>query len=390
MPRLLRRLSIAFAVLAAGLVLAGWVAMRVIATNVLEKQTEPVKQQLVADWNAHADGYERDLLASAAWGVLAERTPAAIGCELRWQGEPKALKAHLARCGERGAPVPADVLETLHTLGDDVVRKTTEAPMVERDFGWMAQLHGHDDWSQADGTPLEFVELDPAKGGTVLDVPVLDVVQVRALASLRLLAGVRAGDPAGAAADVSALARALLGRPVVIDQLVGITLLEHLRAQLASIERLDLAPREEEVKALRGSRLASAMIWHPWVPSALRARFLSRLPPASRCTAAGEVMLLLELGEPVAENYPTFLTDFAAWREGACTSDFINRGLALRTSMPKGSWQRAVQAAPVLERSALGPSLVVRAAESSPLVRRAALETLFTVMVARPFPPATP
>lgn len=382
MPRLLRRLSIAFAVLAFGLAVALWVGIRAVATNVINDQAEPVRKKLLADWEAHADALERDLLAAAPWAVTGERTPVELGCQLRWSGQSPAVQQHLARCHELGPAVRGAVVEQLEKLGDEVLRRESEAPIVERDFGWMAATRGHDDWSQAAGTPLEFIDPDP-RNASVMDVPTIDARQLGALVTLHLLAGHRSGKPEDAAADVTALARALLGRPVISDQLLGLSLLERLRAQLAAIDRLDLAPNEESLKSLRGSRLAAALLWHPWVPKQLRARFLPKIAPASRCAAAGEAMLLLELGEPLRENYPDFVTDFTAWRQGACASDFVNRGLDARASPVPGTWQRAFRTAVVLDGadpSAPGPALVIRAAESSALTRRAALETLFSVI----------
>ena len=381
MPRLLRRLTIAFAVLALGLVLAGWVAMRVIATNVIEKQAEPVHQRLVADWAAHADALERDLAAAAPFGVTTAPTPTSLGCELRWLN---AEAPHAARCGDRGPAIADAVLEKLDALGDDVLRKANDAPTVERDFAWMAELKGHDDWALNAGTPLEYFDLDPGKR-SVTELPVIDGHQLRALSTLRLLAGVRSGALTDAVSDVVALCRAVLNRPVLVDQLVAVSQLEHLHAQLAAIEQATLAPSSSELEALRSARLAGALLWHPWVPRAQRERFLPKLPAATRCAATGEALALLELGEPLHERYPDFISEITGWQGGACHADFTTGAFAARTQRPSKGWQRALRNA-VEDPGAVAPSVTIQAGESSPLVRSAVLETLLTLMLARPFP----
>ena len=392
MPRILKRLTLAFAVLALGLALSGWLATRVLASNVMSSNTEPVRAQLVADWAKHADELDAELTAASAWSAPGEPTPPATGCQLRWTGDSAAVQQHLARCKDTPGPIDEQTLGALEALGDQLLVKAAQAPSLERDFGWMTSLHGHDDWSQVAGTPFEFFDVDPANG-SVMDAPTLALRQVRGVALLRLLAGQRAGDLAGAVDDVTALARALLGRPFVLDQLIGTAVLGRLRSTLDAVGQPQLGPSAAAVKALRGARLASAFLWHPWVPKAQRERFLGKLAPASRCAAASEALLVLEVGPPLAENYPEFVADFTAWRKSACTSDFLNRALDARATMPEGSWKRLLRSVEFItraEQGEVGSALVVRAIGASPLARHAAIEVIFSVMVARPFPDKQP
>ena len=389
MPRFLKRLTLTFAVLALGLVLSGWLAIRVLASNVMSSNTEPVRDQLVADWAKHADELDAHLAASSSWHALGEPTPAAAGCQLRWTGESAAVQQHLARCKDAPGPIDQQTLGALEALGAQLLVNAAEAPTLDRDFGWMTSLHGHDDWSQVAGTPFEFFDVDPASG-SLMDAPTLDLRQVRGVALLRLLAGQRTGTLAAAVDDVTALARALLGRPFVLDQLIGTAVLDRLRSTLDAVGQPGLGPSAPEVKALRGARLASAFLWHPWVPKAQRERFLGKLAPASPCAAASEALLVLEVGPPLAENYPDFVSDFAAWRKaGACKSDFVNRALDARTTMPEGSWKHLLRSVEFITRADQGEpgsALVVRAIGASAHARHAALEVIFSVMVARPFP----
>ncbi|MDP1829985.1 MAG: hypothetical protein Q8L48_42375 [Archangium sp.] len=385
MPRILKRLSLAFAVLAVGFVIAGWIALRVLASNVLSTDTEPVRLQLVADWAKHADGLEAWLAAVTSWSTPSGPTPVATGCQLRWTGESAAVRQHLARCGDAPGPLDEQTLVALDGLAEQLLVKAAEAPTLERDLSWMAGLHGQDDWSDVTGTPFEFVEA----GSSLMDAPSLALRQVRGLALLRLLQGQRAGALDAAVDDVTAFARALLGRPFVLDQLVGVAVLDRMRAVLDGAGQPDLGPGAAEVQALRGARLASAFLWHPWVPKVQRERFLPKLAVASRCAAASEALLVLEVGPPLAENYPQFVEDFTAWRKtNPCPSAFVNRALDARATLPEGSWKQLLRSAEFVNRAEQGDfvsTLLVKTIESSALGRRAATEAIFSVTAARPF-----
>ncbi len=386
MPRLVKRLTLAFAVLALGLLLSGFIALRVLAAKVISDDTEPVRTQLVADWAKNADALEATLNAVTSWSTPSAATPPELGCHLRWGGDSPAVQQHLSRCKDAPGPIDEQTLVALDALGDQLLLKQAEAPTLDRNFEWMSALHGHDDWSQVTGTPYEFLSPE----GSMIDAPALALRQVRGLALLRLLAGQRAGALDAAVNDVTALSRALLGRPFALDQLVGVAVLTRTRAVLDAAGQQELGPRAETVQALRGSRLASALLWHPWVPRAQRQRLLAKLPAASRCAAASEVLMVLEVGPPLQENYPQFVEDFAAWRKtNPCTSEFVNRALEARASLPEGSWKRLLRSAEFISRAEqgeIGSKLVVRAIESSSLGRHAATEVIFSVMAAKPFP----
>jgi hypothetical protein len=385
MPRILKRLSLVFAVLALGLVLAAFITLRVLATRVIADDTEPVRAQLTADWAKNADALEAQLTASAAWNEPGAPTPPELGCQLRWTGESAAVKQHLARCAAAPEPIDPQILAAFDDLDEQLLVREADAPKLERDFGWMAQLQGHDDWRQVTGTPHEFI--DPHEAAT--ELPVLALRQVRGLALLRLLQGQRSAQLEGAVADVTALARALLNRPFVIDQLVGVAILDRTRALLDAAGHPELGVDEKTVTALRGSRLASAMLWHPWVPRAQRTRFLPQLSAASRCAAASEPLVVLELGTLLEEQYPEFTSDFAAWKGTApCTSTFVTQALEARANMPEGSWKLLLPSTQFVARAEQGeffPSLLVRVMESTKLGHKAVTELVLSVTTARPF-----
>jgi hypothetical protein len=390
MPRLLKRLSLVFALLAVGLFVAGWITLRVIATNVMTDDTEKVRAKLVADWAKNADALEANLGQVTAWNVVGGRTPPETGCQLRWAGESAAVKKHLARCTGAPGPIDEQTLSALDALADQLLVKEAQAPKLERELSWMAALNGNDDWSQVEGTPFEFFDVDPAVLSAT-DAPLLALRQVRGLGLLRLLAGQRSGTLEAAVTDVEALARALLGRPFLADQLIGVVVLERTRAVLDAAGQQTLGPPLAQVQALRGSRLASALLWHPWVPKAQRDRFLPRLPAASRCAAASELLPVLEAGPPLAENYPGFVEELDGWKKTRpCDSDFVIRALDARAHLPAGSWKHLLGSTDFIkgaEQGELGPSLLVKIIESSPLGRHAVTEVAFSVMLARPFPP---
>ena len=389
MPRFLKRLTLAFAVLAVGLLVSGWIGLRVLATSLID-DTEPLRAQLVADWAKNANRLEADLTAVTAWNTAGEVTAPAMGCQLRWSGDSAALLKHLARCPHAPAPIDEKTLAALDALGDQLLVKAGDAPALERDLGWMAALQGHDDWSQVAGTPLEFFEVDPG-AKSVMEAPALALRQVRGLALLRLLEGQRAEKLDAAVEDVVAFSRALLGRPFVLDQLVGIAVLDRTRAVLDGLGKKELGPDAATIQSLRRSRLASAFLWHPWVVKTQRDRFLARLPPASRCAAASELLLVLEVGSPLLENYPEFIQDLRAWRETSpCKSDFVNQALEARATMPAGSWRRLLRSSSFIvgaEQGELRAVVVTKAIESNRAARRAALEVGLSINLARPFPP---
>ncbi len=385
MPRLLKRLSLAFAVFAIGLVLFAVIAFRVLAQRVIADDTEPVRLQLVADWEQNANTLEAQLEAAAAWSTPGEPTPPELGCQLRWTGESAAVQRHLERCPNAPAPLDEQTLTALDALNDQLLVRAADAPVVERDFVWMTSLNGHDDWSEVTGTPLEFFEVH----GPIVEAPTLALRQVRGLALLRLLQGQRTATLEAAVTDVTALAKALLGRPFVLDQLIGVGLLDRQRAVLDGLGRPELGPSSQAVQALRGARLASAMVWHPWVPKTQRDRILPKLPTASRCAAASEALLLLEMGPLLAENHAVFVTDFTQWRNTTpCPSTFVKAALTARAVMPEDSWKPLLGSAQFLNRAEQGDffsALLMRAIESSALGRRAVTELILSLTAAKPF-----
>ncbi len=386
MPRLLKRLSLAFAVFAIGFVLFAFIALRVVAQRVISDDTEPVRRQLVADWEKNAGTLEAQLVAAAAWNTPGERTPPELGCQLRWTGQSAPVTRHLERCPGAPGPLDEQTLTALDALNEQLLLRAGDAPVVERDFGWMASLHGHDDWSEVTGTPLEFFEVH----GNIVEAPTLALRQVRGLTLLRLLQGQRTGALEAAVTDVTALARALLGRPFVLDQLVGVGILDRQRTVLDGLGRPELGPTGQDVQALRGARLASAMIWHPWVPKAQRDRVLPKLKVASRCAAASEALLLLEMGPLLAENHAAFVTDFTQWTNTTpCPSTFVRAALTARAAMPEDSWKKLLGSAQFLNRAEQGDffsAVLVRAAESTALGRRAVTELILSLTAAKPFP----
>lgn len=388
---MLKRLPLFFAALTVGLACAGWLTLRVLAGRVIDKNTEPVRRQLVADWERHAEQLEGDLALTKGWSELQEATPPGLGCQLPWRGEARSVHLHVERC--EGAPRPLDDADVsaLKALGDQLLVKAAEAPAPARDLSWMAALRGHDDWTMAAGTPNEF--LDPTfQRSTAVPSPQVDGDQVQALARLRLLQGERAGALEAAVDDVTALARALLGRPFLADQHQGLELLKLQRRLLDAASRPSLGTPPGELAALERARLASAMLWHPWAPELTRERFLSRLHAASRCAAIGEALEVLDAGPLLAEQYPDYAADFAAWQQSAaCRSDALARMVAARKTLPERSWRRLLPTAGLVERAEGGdllPAFLLWSVESMGSGRKAMMEVISSVTAARPFLPA--
>ncbi len=384
MPRFLKRLTLAFAVFAIGLVFAGFVVTRMLASRVLD-QTEPVRRQLVFDWEQHANELEKQLELSQSWPVPAARTPPELGCQLKWLGESVAVEQHLARCGDGPPPFEEKTIAALEGLKDQLLVKVAEAPELERDLSWMQTLRTEGNWSDTRGTPLEF--FDPHE--PIMEAPVLALRPVRALALLRLVQGQRKGELEAAALDVTAFGTALLTRPFVLDQLVGADILERSREVLTAAGHPEWSRSAEELKALRASRLAGALLWHPWVPKTQRDRFLPKLPAASRCAAASESLVMLELGPLLKEQYPAFVTELEEWRKtNPCESEFVNQALVARQALPERSWKKLLGPDSFVTKAEKGevlPALLLRAVEQTELGRRTVTELVLSLITARPF-----
>jgi hypothetical protein len=249
----------------------------------------------------------------------------------------------------------------------------------------MKTLHTEGDWSAAAGTPFEF--FDPHE--PMMEAPVLALRPVRGLALLRLVQGQRKGELEAAALDVKMFASALLRRPFVLDQLVGASILEQSRVVLTGAGRAELASPKEEIEALRGARLASAMLWHPWVPKTQRERFLPKIAAPSRCAAASEALVMLELGPLLKEQYPAFVDELAQWRKSSpCGSEFVTLALGAREVLPERSWKKLLGPESFVTRAEQGevlPALLLKAVESTELGRRTVTELILSVITARPF-----
>ena len=384
MPRLLKRLTLAFAVLAIGLMLAGLVILRVLANRALSG-AEPVQQQLVFDWEQHANELEKQLQSAASWDTPSGPTPPELGCQLKWQGESLAVQQHQARCGSAPPAPDEQTITALEGLKDQLLVKAAEAPQFERDFSWMKTLHTQGDWSQAAGTPFEF--FDPHE--PMMDAPVLAFRPVRGLALMRLVQGQRSGELEAAALDVKMFANALLRRPLVLDQLVGVSVLEQSRVVLTGAGHAELASSKDELEALRAARLASAMLWHPWVPKVQRERFLPKIAAPSRCAAASEALVMLELGPLLTEHYSQFVTELVEWRKGRpCSSEFVTLALSAREALPARSWTKLLGPESFATRAEKGevlPALLLRTVESTELGRKAVTELTLSLITARPF-----
>lgn len=380
-----KRATLVFALFAVGGLVALWAAQRVVATNVMKDQTTPVRDKYVADWEAHAAAFEKNTGIANTWLGETKQTPPSLGCQLPWAGDSSAVQRHRERCATRAANFDLEQIETLEALTGTLLTDAS-APKVDEEVSWLAEFRGHADWLLEAGTPLEFFDADVSKI-SALDIPVLEARQVKALAARRLLLGKQNDALNDAVADVTALAQALLGRPVLLDQLLGVELLRNLRRELVSADKADLAPSEEVVEALRQTRLAASLLWHPWTPSTLQTRLSSSLSPASRCAASGEAAVHEELGTSLAEFYKPWLDGLHALRvQHACPSDFTTRVVAARANVPQDADRRLLRAAELLSSDELRNALLLRAADSSELVRKAAVESYLAVTLARPFP----
>lgn len=386
-----RRLTFAFAALALGLVGSLWVTLRIVATHIVEDKTTPVRQQLRADWENNEARFLQALQATEVWASGGEATPPDLGCQLTWvPAEHPAVVAHRARCKDGPSTMDPALAKALDTLGEQALAKEAELAAVSLDLSWMTALRGHADWSDATGTPYELV--DAKRETSVLDWPLLDPHAVRQLAALRLVAGQRAGALAEGVEDVTALSRALLGRPSLPEQLAGVAVLRQLRAQLDAAGHPELGPAKDFVADLRVSRLAAAQLWHPWLPAAQRERLLAKVPQASRCAAAADALLYGELGEPFRQVYPGHVEALHAWRGAACPSAALQRAWEDRRADAPERWQRLLTGGELLAGDLAGPwpGILSRLVERDSAARRAAIEVLLAVVTSRPFPPEAP
>ncbi len=391
MSRNVKRLLLVFLAVVVGLAACGYAGLALAVQQVRSQSTEPVRRQVDADWRANAASLEADLAKAAAWTRGDGPSPVELGCRLRWTpADRDSVKKHAARCGGKTYAVSPEVLDALSKLGAEVLKREAEAPPLPAPLDWLAELRATGRWSFDTGTPWELEATDPWQNPT-LAWPLLDLRHVRAVGTLRLLEGVRAGKLEDAVVDVEAFARALASSPHLLSQLGAFAVLKATRDQLDALGRPELGPRADEVEALKRSRRALAMLWNPWVPKEVRDAVDAKAPPEARCAAAWESTIFLgEVSLLMRDAYPQFYADFEAKQAtpGWCDSTQLALVWKAARTVPPDAWSR-LSAAGTISGSgteAAGPALLVTLARVSPSARRAAADVLLAIATPNPFP----
>jgi hypothetical protein len=217
-----------------------------------------------------------------------------------------------------------------------------EAPSVDpsgMDFEWMQRLRAFDRWDLLKNAPVaarEPFELAQAK------LP--DFGLLRLWAKLRLLHGVRSGQPREAAEDVRHLAWLAYRTDTIFGAQLAEELLQLERQAHGSVQ----APAPEwqpmsarNIELLRVLTLSSSAFSYVSVPAdvAKRARRCGE-PVVTRCIAMGEAAFLARFLKPFAED------DYAE-QYRALAEDF--EAFPCPTSVPRTVWERGVTADGPLE-----------------------------------------
>lgn len=101
------------------------------------------------------------------------------------------MQQHRAGCAAAAVEVPAEVQQALLKLGASVLQRQAEVTWTPS-LGWMATLRGAGRWRPEAGTPLEYEAPDPWNNNP-RSWAWVEPRQARALATLRLIEGVRSG-----------------------------------------------------------------------------------------------------------------------------------------------------------------------------------------------------
>jgi hypothetical protein len=207
------------------------------------------------------------------------------------------------------------------------------------DFGWMRRLRAYDRWDLLKNAPVE-----PREPFELARAKLPDFSLLQLWAKLRLLQGVRSGQPLEAAEDVRHLAWLSYRTETVFGARLAAELLRlerqaHDSMQAPPPEWKPMPPRQ--IERLDVLALSSPAFSHISAPAevARRARRCGE-PVVTRCIALGDAAFLARFLKPVAEE--DYVEEYRAFTEDL-------EAFPCATSLPRTVWERGVVAGGPLE-----------------------------------------
>jgi hypothetical protein len=267
------------------------------------QKLEQAQAALAAEWAAHESRILEDQASWLGDPLLEARegddAAAVLGSRVRWEAT------------DGGAPqgtlvVPEAFAAQLKSWGPDWAQHAAdpEAAVVEAvDLSWMSELSRLSAWDlEGPASPLATAPYAP------MTEPIPQFQELQAIAKVRLLQGLRGGDPRPAAAEVRELARLCLTTENLVGAMVGVAvLLIEARAHEAAVTRgLDVSGWRPVDEARRQS--LTRVYWAANVPYTLlatgRAASFTSSPamPIGRCVALREALGLAQFARPYAET----------------------------------------------------------------------------------------
>lgn len=300
MKVLKRALLILAIVLVVALVLA------VVGMGVLDKkvraETDATRARLRADLAMARDRIIEDQRALAGHWLFERRVGGGDASDIL---EPRTgwVGGSAARAGDSG--VPAALVQTIKGWGQEWASHVDDADLTGVDLAWMKDLDKLDHWDlEREGSPMN------QRPWHWHDAPTPSFITLQSAAKARLLVGLRAGDPAGAAAEVRELARLSASTETLIGDMVAVALVRvTIKARAVAEQRkLDLSawPRttDDEADRLRRALWSASAFFQPLAVDDTMEQHIV----AGRCTAlleggAGALWLRGFLEDRYADRY---------------------------------------------------------------------------------------
>jgi hypothetical protein len=308
---------------AASIVLLLGVVGLVAIDQWVRRQYEPALDAFSADVTANVDLFceEQAKLAADPW-FHEPRTEGDAGpllnAWLGWEPGPK-----------MPADSPLQVPASLEGKKDWDVLLASEVDFSTLDFGWMRQLQAFDRWDTLRNTPFP-----PPEPYFHMTAAVPNFIPLQTWTKLRLVHGIRSGQPLEAARDVRHLAwlayrsDTLLGA-MIATAILGIERKAHDSMQSPPPEWRPMSV--EQTERMRGVFWASMSFSSIAAPVEVARKARGCGPAISRCTGLGEAVGMARYLQPLAEG--SFRPAYAALGEEVASAP-------CPTSLVKTLWER--------------------------------------------------
>jgi hypothetical protein len=281
------------------LVVAGSVTMLGITGLLLidrwmRKEYEPALAMLRKDTEGNVDFFceQQSLLAADPW--FREPRPEGdagplLNPWMPWDSGPVAKGSPLA--------IPAHLPQSFLDFQDWL---SSKADLSTVDFGWMAQLHAYDRWDFLKNRPIPIRE-----PFDLISEPMPQVGHLILWARLRLLHGLRIGQPLAAARDVRHLAWLVYRTDSLIGAMVAATLLDTERLAHASLKAPPPEWRpmtSEQVARMRAVVTSGYVFSYPHIAVEVAKKSRRCGEPVARCVSMAEAAFMARILEPWARS----------------------------------------------------------------------------------------